>query len=228
MGKIIKVPKNEGKNSLVGENTKLYHRAKTFQKRVREKPIFRNFCVVSYSTQYKYILCKRYEKRELFSHLSFGLSQVHLMTVFLLHHVQNTTISNSFVMYLNQAIFFTFIINFCKYVFHTGNNIFQEILRFQWHYELPMTAYNTLLGLYLPVMILGTTLNLILLCTMLTNKKLRADPRNTFILALAFSDFFLCNFTSPLTLWATLEGHWPFGKFILTLLVFDQIANAEQ
>ena len=77
-----------------------------------------------------------------------------------------------------------------------------------------MTAYNTLLGLYLPVMILGTTLNLILLCTMLTNKKLRADPRNTFILALAFSDFFLCNFTSPLTLWATLEGHWPFGKSI--------------
>ena len=124
MGKIIKVPKNEGKNSLVGENTKLYHRAKTFQNWVREKPIFRNFCVVSYSTQYKYILCKRYEKRELFSHLSFGLSQVHLMTVFLLHHVQNTTISNSFVMYLNQAIFFTFIINFCKYVFHTVEIIF--------------------------------------------------------------------------------------------------------
>ena len=61
------------------------------------------------------VLCKRYEKRELFSHLSFGLSWVHLMTVFLLHHVQNTTISNSSVMYLNQAIFFTFIINFCKY-----------------------------------------------------------------------------------------------------------------
>ena len=82
-----------------------------------------------------------------------------------------------------------------------------------------MTAYNTLLGLYLPVMILGTTLNLILLCTMLTNKKLRADPRNTFILALAFSDFFLCNFTSPLTLWATLEGHWPFGKSIPDLTI---------
>ena len=35
------------------------------------------------------------------------------------------------------------------------------------------------------------------------------DPRNSFIAALAFSDLTLCVFTSPLTLWYTLEGHWP-------------------
>ena len=39
--------------------------------------------------------------------------------------------------------------------------------------------------------------------------KLRVDPRNSFIAALAFSDLTLCVFTSPLTLWYTLEGHWP-------------------
>jgi hypothetical protein len=47
---------------------------------------------------------------------------------------------------------------------------------------------------------------------MLTNRKFRGDPRYSFILALAFSDFFLCNFTSPLTLWTTLKGHWPLGE----------------
>ena len=41
------------------------------------------------------------------------------------------------------------------------------------------------------------------------DRKLRADPRNSFIAALAFSDLTLCVFTSPLTLWYTLEGHWP-------------------
>jgi hypothetical protein len=44
-----------------------------------------------------------------------------------------------------------------------------------------------------------------------STSKLRIDPRNSFIVALAVSDFFLCNFTSPLTLWSTLEGHWPLG-----------------
>lgn len=76
---------------------------------------------------------------------------------------------------------------------------------------MPDDAYNLLLGLYLPVMFLGTTLNLFLLWALLTTKKLRTEPRNSFILALAISDFFLCNFTCPLTLWATLEGHWPLG-----------------
>ena len=50
----------------------------------------------------------------------------------------------------------------------------------------------------------------------LDDRKLRVDPRNSFIAALAFSDLTLCVFTSPLTLWYTLEGHWPstldFGK----------------
>jgi hypothetical protein len=76
---------------------------------------------------------------------------------------------------------------------------------------MPDDVYNLLLGLYLPIMILGTTLNLFLLIAILSTKKLRIDPRNSFILALAGSDFFLCNFTSPLTLWSTLEGHWPLG-----------------
>ena len=76
---------------------------------------------------------------------------------------------------------------------------------------LPDHYYNLLLALYIPIMILGTSLNLFLLWTILTTPKLRCDPRNSFVLALAFSDFFLCNFTCPLTLWTTLEGHWPFG-----------------
>jgi hypothetical protein len=68
-----------------------------------------------------------------------------------------------------------------------------------------------LLGLYLPIVILGSLLNLSMLVVIVGTPKLRQDPRNAFILTLAVSDFFLCNFTSPLTLWSTLEGHWPFG-----------------
>lgn len=85
---------------------------------------------------------------------------------------------------------------------------------------LPQSHYNLLLGLYIPIMILGTSLNLFLLLTILTTKKLRQDPRNSFILALAISDFFLCNFTCPLTLWNTLEGHWPFGGSTTILCKF--------
>ena len=87
-----------------------------------------------------------------------------------------------------------------------------DIFQITMDMDLPPTSYRLLLALYLPAMLLGTTLNLLLLITMLTNRKFRGDPRYSFILALAFSDFFLCNFTSPLTLWTTLKGHWPLGK----------------
>ena len=50
------------------------------------------------------------------------------------------------------------------------------------------------------------------MCLPLPPSQLRADPRNSFIVTLAFSDFFLCVFTSPLTLWSILEGHWPLGE----------------
>ena len=76
---------------------------------------------------------------------------------------------------------------------------------------MPTYAFDLLLGLYIPIVILGSFLNLGLLGVILNTRKLRLDPRNSFILALAVSDFFLCNFTSPLTLWYTLEGHWPLG-----------------
>ena len=88
---------------------------------------------------------------------------------------------------------------------------FQSIRLLQWHSEMPDYAYHLLLGLYLPIVIFGSILNTILLLVILTTPKLRIDPRNSFIVALAVSDFFLCNFTSPLTLWSTLEGHWPLG-----------------
>jgi hypothetical protein len=57
----------------------------------------------------------------------------------------------------------------------------------------------------------GALFNLGILCIILSTSKLRLDPRNSFIVTLAFSDFFLCLFTSPLTLWYILEGHWPLG-----------------
>ncbi len=79
-----------------------------------------------------------------------------------------------------------------------------------WHTQLPNDSVKLLLSLYLPVLILGTILNTLLLVTIISSKRLRSDPRNSFILALSASDFFLCNFTSPLTLWSTLAGHWPF------------------
>ena len=88
--------------------------------------------------------------------------------------------------------------------------LFQSIRLLHWHSEMPEYAYQLLLGLYIPIVIMGSILNLLLLMVILSSSKLRLDPRNAFILTLAISDFFLCNFTSPLTLWSTLEGHWPF------------------
>ena len=90
--------------------------------------------------------------------------------------------------------------------------IFQMIQTAYDDARIPKHAYDILLGLYIPVMILGATLNLFLLCTIFSTKKLRTEPRNAFILALAVSDFFLCNFTCPLTLYMSAEGHWPLGK----------------
>ena len=77
--------------------------------------------------------------------------------------------------------------------------------------ETPEDIAKVLLGLYMPIIFLGAILNLLNLSIILSDRKLRIDPRNSFIVALAFSDFFLCVFTSPLTLWNTLEGHWPLG-----------------
>ncbi len=80
-----------------------------------------------------------------------------------------------------------------------------------YHMSLPPATYQLLLGVYLPIIALGAILNLVNLAIILPSFKLRRDPRNSFIVALAFSDLFLCIFTSPLTLWYTLEGHWPLG-----------------
>ena len=80
--------------------------------------------------------------------------------------------------------------------------------------------YYTLMALYLPVMLLGGLFNLFNLTVILTSRKLRTDPRNSFIVALALSDFFLCTFTSPLTLWYTLEGHWPLQERTVYLCKF--------
>ena len=76
---------------------------------------------------------------------------------------------------------------------------------------MPQMARQALLGLYLPIVICGSILNSLLLYIILSTKKMRTDPRNCFIVALALSDFSLCNLTSPLILWSTLEGHWPLG-----------------
>ena len=55
--------------------------------------------------------------------------------------------------------------------------IFQMIQTAYDDARIPKDAYNILLGLYIPVMILGTTLNLFLLCTIFSTKKLRTEPR---------------------------------------------------
>ncbi len=81
-----------------------------------------------------------------------------------------------------------------------------------YHLTIPDYLYNFLLGLYLCIIFPGAVLNLVNLVIILTSVKLRRDPRNSFIVALAASDLFLCIFTAPLTLWTTLEGHWPLGK----------------
>ncbi len=104
---------------------------------------------------------------------------------------------------------------------------FQSIRLLQWNLEMPDYAYHLLLGLYLPIVILGSLLNIFMLIIILSTPKLRLDPRVSFILTLAISDFFLCNFTSPLTLWSTLEGHWPFGYDTRILCQFVKAGKAE-
>ena len=98
----------------------------------------------------------------------------------------------------------------------------QQILS---NFEIPREASITLLCIYIPIMLLGISFNLLNLFVILTTTKLRVDPRNVFIVYLAFSDFFLCAFTSPMTLWYTLAGHWPFGENSLYLCKFMKAAQ---
>ena len=74
-------------------------------------------------------------------------------------------------------------------------------------------------------MIIGSTLNLCLLWALLSDRQLRCDPRNSFILALSFSDFLLCNFTCPVTFWSMVAGKWPFGKDTEILCKFFKAAQ---
>ena len=93
----------------------------------------------------------------------------------------------------------------------------QSVNNVYYHMYLSPVLYYSLLAAYLPVMVLGAIFNLTIITVVLTNAKLRSDPRNCFIVALAFSDFKLCVFASPLTLWYTLESHWPLGGNTLYL-----------
>lgn len=43
--------------------------------------------------------------------------------------------------------------------------------------EVPQLMYNLLLGVYLPVVIMGGLLNLMIITVILSTKKLRVDPR---------------------------------------------------
>jgi hypothetical protein len=52
---------------------------------------------------------------------------------------------------------------------------------------VPSLVYYLLLGVYLPLVSLGFVFNVTLLVVIISTKKLRGDPRNTFIVALAFS-----------------------------------------
>lgn len=91
------------------------------------------------------------------------------------------------------------------------DSVFQQVRDIQYHMAVPSWVYYFLLALYLPVVSMGLIFNLTTITVILFTRKLRVDPRNSFIVALAISDLFLCIFTSPLTLWYTLEGHWPLG-----------------
>lgn len=88
----------------------------------------------------------------------------------------------------------------------------QKVREIQYQMYVPPSLYALLLSLYLPVIAMGAVFNLVNISIILTTPKLMWDPRNSFIVALAISDLSLCIFTSPLTLWYTLEGHWPLGK----------------
>eukprot|EP00095_Tigriopus_kingsejongensis_P000824 maker-scaffold63_size435493-snap-gene-1.12 protein:Tk00824 transcript:maker-scaffold63_size435493-snap-gene-1.12-mRNA-1 annotation:"hypothetical protein TRIADDRAFT_4556" len=91
------------------------------------------------------------------------------------------------------------------------DSVFQQVREIQYHMAVPQWVYYFLLALYLPVVSMGVLFNLTTITVILFTRKLRVDPRNSFIVALAISDLSLCIFTSPLTLWYTLEGHWPLG-----------------
>ncbi len=64
-----------------------------------------------------------------------------------------------------------------------------------YHIEVPLPLSVALVCFYLPVIVMGSVFNLISICVTLASPKLRSDPRNTFIVVLAFSDFFLFFFT---------------------------------
>ena len=102
---------------------------------------------------------------------------------------------------------------------------FQFIKESQLNSTLSSEDQNILWGLYIPVMIIGSTLNLCLLWALLSDRQLRCDPRNSFILALSFSDFLLCNFTCPVTFWSMVAGKWPFGKHTEILCKFFKAAQ---
>jgi len=60
--------------------------------------------------------------------------------------------------------------------------LFQSIRLFQWHSEMPNYAFDLLLSLYIPTVILGSLLNLGLLAVILNN---RCKRHKTFFEALA-------------------------------------------
>ena len=90
--------------------------------------------------------------------------------------------------------------------------------------KLGTTGFYTLLIIYILVICVGISGNLLVLIAVMWRQSMRT-PHNFFIAALALSDLFLCSFSMPVTMWDLLFANWPFGpntKFLCRIVVCGQ------
>ncbi|KAI3380570.1 hypothetical protein SNEBB_005908 [Seison nebaliae] len=103
--------------------------------------------------------------------------------------------------------------NICDYLYKVSREIQRDNTR------------SIFIAIFSMISVFGMCGNLLVISAVIRNKKLRS-MHNMFIVNLAFSDFLLCSFTAPLTVYRYVEtGNWCFGLFLCKLIPTLQIMN---
>ncbi|CAJ0933161.1 unnamed protein product, partial [Mesorhabditis belari] len=102
---------------------------------------------------------------------------------------------------------------------------FEEIQELQSsYYWSTQINSSTIVILYAIVCSFGAFANLLVFLAFLKTPMLR-NIRNAFIVNLAISDFLLCSFTAPATLYLFVNLYWPFGEDLCKIVASLQATN---
>ena len=131
----------------------------------------------------------------------------------------NSTLDLTLNMTLNQTIDLRFNITDDELDIDELNAIIADYLKKDHTFDV--VTETILKVIYLAFMMSGILTNVVIICVIATNRKLRVS-NNLLLINLFVSDILLCIFCMPFTLVAIIRRSWSFGAFMCKLVPLIQ------